>query len=182
MDKKSSESATSTKDGSNALFLELLSNKIHEDERKKVELIRRNAQKDKRIRTRMDRLFFWLYTLAVDMTAWNQRKLQQLINTRNKYSETFVVHDSIRVFADLLQGDQLDVLKELQVVGAQKISENHLLISFGTYEDEITLDGVKKKVGNEGMLVSIEAILDHDAPFLKVGMDTWNRELDSKNS
>lgn len=137
--------------------------------------VRRKAQKDSRIKKWYDRILLSIYTKLVDWTAWNQKRLQSLINQRNKYSETYVVHDSHRVFAEMMQGDQLEVLKELSVISAKKIDDGRLLITFG----EVTRDEQKFTLSDNGMFIIVEAINENGAPFLKIGMDTWEQHHDS---
>lgn len=157
-------------------FLGILSRKMEEDERKKADVVRRKAQKDNRLKTKLDKFFYYMYELLLRIATWNQKNIQKLVNHRNKYSETYLVHDSQRVFAELLQGDQLGVLQELNLIGARKLGDSRLLLTFATLRESITPNGIAKVPDQEGMLVVIDSILDHDVPFLKVGMDTWSNE------
>jgi len=164
---------------SNPLDPQDLVDQLVKQDADRAEQVRLKAQKDSRIRNRYDKFLFKLYCLLVDWVAWNQKKLQSLVNLRNKYSETYLVHDSHRVFAEMMQGNQLNVLKELSIVGARKIDDSRLLLTFS----EITKDDDGKFfIGTEGMLVVVEAVNDGGVPFLKVGMDTWENQHDTARS
>lgn len=161
---------------SNPLEPQDLVDQIVQQDADRTAAVRCKAQKDSRIRKWYDKLLFKFYGYMVDWVAWNQKKLQSLVNLRNKYSETYLVHDSHRVFAEMMQGSQLNVLKELSIVGASKIDDAKLLLTFS----EITKDDDGKFfIGEEGMLVIVEAVNDGGVPFLKVGMDTWEKHDDS---
>jgi len=149
--------------------------KLRAEELERVESIRRKAEKDSRVKHWYDKLLLRWYITLVKLLWWTQKALQRAVNHRNKYSETWITHESTRIFAEMLQGDQLDVLKELNILRAWKIDDSKLMITFG----KIERDEEKYVFPDEGMFIVVEAVNDHDATFLKIGMDTWEKENDS---